>query len=323
VDTLEAVEYDGSYKFGGTFLMMVGDFDGDGLRDEVGMSDLAQEWIFVYGWDDGWVSRGTIDDIAAPIPAVTDGVVSVDYDLDGDDDLVFQVKATLPYLAVYENQGGYSFVESAILDTGPNIVMGLRPYGVYSGDLDGDSYDELIVFNQSTTVPFYDEVRVFSNNGGGFMTGDVGEIYPVGEMDSPTSGGGDLVAVGDIDLDGVADLAVNGNLGDQSVWWYRSDPMTGLALAEMPAIGRGDVRLVDINADGALDLVVCRYGQQPRVVLNRLGGSVCEADLTGDGELDFFDLSELLMSGIDYNGDTSFDFFDISVYLQDYSEGCP
>lgn len=50
---------------------------------------------------------------------------------------------------------------------------------------------------------------------------------------------------------------------------------------------------------------------------------VCDADLTGDGELDFFDLSALLMGAVDYNGDTGFDFFDISLYLQDYGAGCP
>ncbi|GEM_PF-820430 len=49
----------------------------------------------------------------------------------------------------------------------------------------------------------------------------------------------------------------------------------------------------------------------------------CAPDLTGDGQLDFFDVSFLLQNGVDYNGDTMFDFFDISSFLQEFSVGCP
>lgn len=49
----------------------------------------------------------------------------------------------------------------------------------------------------------------------------------------------------------------------------------------------------------------------------------CAADLTGDGALDFFDLSALLQNQVDWNGDTGFDFFDLSSYLMSFSAGCP
>ncbi|GEM_PF-5263495 len=49
----------------------------------------------------------------------------------------------------------------------------------------------------------------------------------------------------------------------------------------------------------------------------------CAPDLNMDGNLDFFDINELLQSGVDYNGDTQFDFFDISAFLQDLALGCP
>ncbi len=51
--------------------------------------------------------------------------------------------------------------------------------------------------------------------------------------------------------------------------------------------------------------------------------NVCAADLTGDGALDFFDLSALLQGQVDWNGDTTFDFFDISSYLSAFGAGCP
>lgn len=58
-------------------------------------------------------------------------------------------------------------------------------------------------------------------------------------------------------------------------------------------------------------------------------GSACSADLNGDGNLDFFDISAFLSaftaqdSIADFNGDGSFDFFDVSAFLGAFSAGCP
>ena len=58
-------------------------------------------------------------------------------------------------------------------------------------------------------------------------------------------------------------------------------------------------------------------------------GGVCEADLTGDGVLDFFDVSAFLNafnaqdSIADFTGDGVFDFFDVSAFLNSYNAGCP
>ncbi len=60
-----------------------------------------------------------------------------------------------------------------------------------------------------------------------------------------------------------------------------------------------------------------------------LAGSVCPADLTGDGTLDFFDISAFLTAFgnndpiADFSGDGAFDFFDISAFLGAFSSGCP
>ncbi|MDF1810254.1 MAG: GC-type dockerin domain-anchored protein [Phycisphaerales bacterium] len=56
---------------------------------------------------------------------------------------------------------------------------------------------------------------------------------------------------------------------------------------------------------------------------------ICPADLTDDGTLNFFDVSEFLIAFSlkepigDYNNDGSFDFFDISAFLADFANGCP
>lgn len=55
----------------------------------------------------------------------------------------------------------------------------------------------------------------------------------------------------------------------------------------------------------------------------------CPADLTGDGQLDFFDVSGFLVlfqlndPVADFNGDSQFDFFDVSQFLSEYAAGCP
>ena len=58
-------------------------------------------------------------------------------------------------------------------------------------------------------------------------------------------------------------------------------------------------------------------------------GASCPADLTGDGNLDFFDVSAFLsaynaMDPIaDFTGDGVYDFFDVSAFLSAYNAGCP
>jgi len=57
--------------------------------------------------------------------------------------------------------------------------------------------------------------------------------------------------------------------------------------------------------------------------------TACVVDLTGDGILDFFDISAFLTAFsagdpvADFTGDGSFDFFDISAFLTAFSAGCP
>jgi hypothetical protein len=55
----------------------------------------------------------------------------------------------------------------------------------------------------------------------------------------------------------------------------------------------------------------------------------CPADMDGDGELNFFDVSAFLAAfgandaSADFDGDGMFNFFDVSAFLAAYGEGCP
>ncbi len=53
---------------------------------------------------------------------------------------------------------------------------------------------------------------------------------------------------------------------------------------------------------------------------------LCAPDLNGDGQLNFFDVSQFLgeySAGADYNYDGVTNFFDVSAFLADYIAGCP
>jgi len=60
-----------------------------------------------------------------------------------------------------------------------------------------------------------------------------------------------------------------------------------------------------------------------------IAAEACLADLTGDGSLDFFDVSVFLSAfgagdlGVDFSGDGLLDFFDVSMFLDLFSDGCP
>ena len=65
------------------------------------------------------------------------------------------------------------------------------------------------------------------------------------------------------------------------------------------------------------------------VTLRVIDCSSCPADLTGDGILDFFDVSAFLSAfsagnpSADFTGDGIFNFFDVSAFLSAFSAGCP
>jgi len=55
----------------------------------------------------------------------------------------------------------------------------------------------------------------------------------------------------------------------------------------------------------------------------------CPADINGDGDLDFFDVSAFIQlfnamdPAADFQPDGVFNFFDISAFMQAFNAGCP
>lgn len=106
-------------------------------------------------------------------------------------------------------------------------------------------------------------------------------------------------------------------------------PIDGVALPdvpfELPTFGTDTAGVLfsptpeSINVDALLSLTINAFGHR----------SDCLADLTGDGLLNFFDVSAFLSafnameSVADFTGDGLYNFFDVSAFLSAFNEGCP
>lgn len=87
-----------------------------------------------------------------------------------------------------------------------------------------------------------------------------------------------------------------------------------------------------VGSDGNLDLHSGLFGGNIRSVCNGIQViqiQPCLADLTGDGELNFFDVSVFLSAftssdpAADFTDDGLFNFFDVSAFLAAFGAGCP
>jgi hypothetical protein len=92
-------------------------------------------------------------------------------------------------------------------------------------------------------------------------------------------------------------------------------------------------QIATVGSDGRLDIHSGLPSGNIRSVCNGIQvvqlPPACAGDLTGDGVLNFFDVSAFLnaytaMDPIaDFTGDGVFDFFDVSAFLNAYNGGCP
>ena len=130
----------------------------------------------------------------------------------------------------------------------------------------------------------------------------------------------------DFNSDGLPDLGIAGSMFGSSA----SSPSVILQTAprqfghriSLPGFASTSVAVSDVNLDDTPDLVSVSVSDlQFRTYYGT--PNPCPADLTGDGELNFFDVSQLLTEQVDYNSDGLFNFFDVSAFLIDFKAGCP
>ncbi len=96
------------------------------------------------------------------------------------------------------------------------------------------------------------------------------------------------------------------------------------AQISLPFDAYGDTTALRFTADG--DEADDSWFIDAIAITTEFIDTSCPADFTGDGVLNFFDVSAFLQAfnaGEDYNGDGVTNFFDVSLFLGDFAAGCP
>lgn len=160
--------------------------------------------------------------------------------------------------------------------------------------------------------------------------GDAPGVFMTSQNDSPVIDPGELVQTTWLldapDGAGTADLllSTDGGASFPTVIDAGFDASAGSFAWNAPDVGTSDARLRlvirDADGDESFDVSDVSF---------TITGNSCTADLTGDGVLDFFDVSAFLdafgsMDPVaDLTGEGVFDFFDVSAFLSAFSAGCP
>ncbi|REE01562.1 VCBS repeat-containing protein [Marinoscillum furvescens] len=133
------------------------------------------------------------------------------------------------------------------------------------------------------------------------------------------NGGG--VAVGDINNDGLEDLYFSSNTGDNKLYLnqgnFKFEDITEPAGVASPGAWKTGVTMADVNADGLLDIYVCRVGAYKDIKGNNElyinNGDSTFSEKASDFDLDFSGFSTQA-AFFDYDNDN-----DLDVYLLNHA----
>ncbi|MEQ8844388.1 MAG: FG-GAP-like repeat-containing protein [Phycisphaerales bacterium] len=259
-----------------------GDVNGDGLNDVV-YTDTSGRVSYFAGFDDG-VFDGARISIVEPD---SDGraIELVDYDRDGDLDLVRVAALNGGDLRAYRNDGAGDFEFDFALTGIGNVNTNA---GLEFGDFDGDGDSDLYVLVQGGVV-------IIENTGGDFSRVPI--IVDVPNFTALA------MSVADLDGDGRDDAALLNDF-DDTVVIARAQ---GGSLVEVDRFSPGtsltDIKTMDMDADGDVDVLTANTGSpadRVSVFRNDGGGNFDFAyalsvnlpdelevvDIEGDGDVD-------------------------------------
>jgi hypothetical protein len=294
------------------------DIDSDGIGD--GVVGLGGRWTY---WD---VDNGPRADYCIRLPLISFEFVNLPGNTFGDG-FLFGYSADIDLAGSFSNSltfeigdsdgdlQGAAFGNNNVDTNSDGIGDGVgvaavdRNFdGLPDADIDGDG-----LFDWAWTVRFY-QPGTHDFDGDGVLDGDFADsMKPIGiSFGSPE---GTAIDNGD------------------GTWTWEIDPNPSDA-----GTGAEDAyaRIGDFSYVGSISWFggfSCEPGNhRPRAdfeaqLIGPGGGGICRPDLNGDGVLNFFDVSQLILvwgdfPDCDYNGDGECNFFDISEFMADFVSGC-
>ncbi len=261
-----------------------GDFNGDGWMDLV-TGNQGGGAISIYL---GNGSGGFLPPVTYPTGGYTHGVAVLDFDGDGDQDVV---AANNSAIIPFANDGTGAFTQLLSISSG-----GVSPDNVSVADANNDGKPDLFVGNLGSG-----SVTVLLGNGAGGFTISV----------TRACGGGPFQnATGDLNGDGNVDV-VTANRGTNTLGVMLGNGAGSLGAATTFGVGNlpAAVDLADLDGDGDLDCVVSNYGSSnytvrfntgagafgPPTTLPSTSAGSCTTlvDLDRDGDVDIIATDEI------------------------------
>jgi hypothetical protein len=230
----------------------ISDFNGDGIEDQVIChfgNHLGKLSLYLSG-------PGGVEEIVLKKDPGARRTIAVDFDKDGDIDLLALMTQAKESIVLFENLGTGKFKEKPLLGFQP--AFGSSDFRFE--DMNGDGFPDLVLVNgdnadQSQILKNYHGVRIFENDGFGKF--EEAWFYPIH--------GASGLEIGDFDENGTMDLFVIAFFPDrkqspkQDLIYFKqtnSKDFEPYVLANAPDLNWLTITKGDLDQDGDQDLVI-------------------------------------------------------------------
>ena len=233
-----------------------GDLNGDGNLDLVTESWGNDQVAVLFGDGKGaFNTSGTFIDVGKmPYQRVRVG----DINGDGKSDIITtNLEGDNVTILLGDSKGGFKQA------TGSPFPCGDSPFNFAIGDVNNDGRPDLAIVNSpsSATRSGKDGLTILLGNGtGGFKT-MTGSTFATGKIPN-------RVAIGDVNGDGISDIAVSSIDGD-NITLFMMSKSSSVASSSTIAVGSKPKGLAirDLNGDGKADIVVTNNGDNTATVM--------------------------------------------------------
>jgi hypothetical protein len=238
--------------------------------------------------------------VSPAVPEVALGVSPIaiavgDFNNDGIQDFVTGNEG-VNTVSIRIGDGNGGFTSPAV----PSVAVGVAPFSIAVGDLNGDGFQDFVVANESKGAGGSVSVRL-GNGSGGFTSPAVPEV----PVESTPFG----IALGDFNNDGIQDF-VTADYGTHYLSIMLGDGSGGFAPPAVPLVSVGSgpfaVAVGDFNGDGNQDVAAAIAGIGGEGVSIRLGDGTGGFTPPALPDVPAFQPDDVFIG--DFNGDGKQDF---------------